>query len=701
VNILSFSSFRLDFTNGLNVIVGPNGAGKSNVIRLVGLVRGALNLAVANPGFAIDVDRYLKIGAPGRQGSVSLGIEFTEARERALMLGFIRALVASSMQRPINDTPSVDSPIEQAVAARARSSVSEAAVESMMCGRLVLWLDGRPPVSVGFGYEFEHEGVTFHYGLSGGLGVPSGWVGRGPLVPTKRRSWGGQPLDLRQFLIADEPTEFSLASVLPKSDELIPWDLQNHPTGPHLLLSDELALALDLASDPPPALRLGLVLFRALQGSIVVTENLRRPPRTIYEMAEVGPLVDIDDAGDLPLELYRLRVAQQQEERSRFDAVQRLFDELTGLEFDVAAGFKVSPSTQSPAFTLQQSADLRGPALEFRPVSGEPHYKLQIQPVVRASGGQVPIEFAGAGVWEALIASALAVPVPGRVLLLDEPAANMHPTWQRRLLSHLSSLHQVVVVTHSPFFVPGDRVDDLSRITRLYSTPDGTNAARLGSTPEAWRHRWRQILAGSAEARGALFAQGIVLVEGDTDLGAFGRWFGSDDVVRERRRAHDALNIRLLVVGSDKSFGAYVSFLRAFEIPWAIICDGPVLSLEHEVSLVGQLTEAGVDLGSAPTREASFAEWNGFWRGHGVFTVADRFGGVKSDSDKSGEVEAFFERIDHALWHEVYERYAKSKVRAGFAFAEEVTLEEHPEQLGELRLIWDGITARLSGSSKV
>jgi hypothetical protein len=97
----------------------------------------------------------------------------------------------------------------------------------------------------------------------------------------------------------------------------------------------------------------------------------------------------------------------------------------------------------------------------------------------------------------------------------------------------------------------------------------GTSAAHLrsASVPKEWRHRWRQILAGSVEAR----------------------------------RAHDALNIKLLVVGSDKSFGAYISFLNAFEIPWAIICDGPVLS----PSLFAQ----GVVLLEGDTELGAFGYW--------------------------------------------------------------------------------------------
>lgn len=346
---------------------------------------------------------------------------------------------------------------------------------------------------------------------------------------------------------------------------------------------------------------------------------------------------------------------------------------------------------------LQKTGSSFAPELAFREVREQPSHQLHIQPVVPMSGGEVPVDLAGAGVWEALVACAFAVQVPGRVVLLDEPAVNMHPTWQRRLLGRLARLGQVILVTHSPYLVPAQRIDDLSRVTRLHSEPSGTTSADLrGRTvPEEWQHRWRQIVAASAEPRAALFSQGVVLLEGDTELGAFGYWFAHDSVTQTPDQTYDALNIQLLVVASDKSFGPYVSYLNAFGIPWAIICDGPVLSPYRETSLLEQLTGAKVDLGPQPPLTAPFADWKAFWHQNGAFTVANRFGGVNDDRDKSGEIEAFFARIDENLWKDNYRRYAKSKVRAGYSFAEEIDLNHHPDQQKKLRQLWTNIIMRI------
>jgi AAA domain/AAA domain, putative AbiEii toxin, Type IV TA system len=690
-NVLSFGSFKVSFEPGLNVIVGPNGAGKSNVVRAVGLVATALDIAVGAAQASIDVPHQLRIGAPERRGTVRLGVELTEDDERALILTFVRALVASSWDRTAVTSPSVDSAVEQQIAARVRDEITEEMVGSLLTGRLVMLLDGHAPVSVSLAYEFDHDGEAYHYGLAGPSAAMR-WVSRGAFLPTRRSGWGGQPLDLSEFLTSDPPAPFAFADLLPAADRMVSWEVKKHPSGGHLLLSEDLTRALDIEGDSDTLLSLNLILHRAVRERIVLTENLRRPPRTTYALAEVGPPVVLEDAGDLPLELYRRRVSQEPGDRHAFSQVQDLFQELTGHRLDITATIAAVPAEPSARFGLSPYAG-RNLAPGGEQVGQVPEYVMHIQPVVSVPGGDIPVENAGAGVWEGLVACTYAVPIPGRVLLLDEPATNMHPTWQRRFLSYLARLAQAIVVTHSPYLVPGDRVEDLDRITRLRVGPDGTIGAdvRGDSVPPEWKVRWRQSLLRWTEARASLFAQGVILLEGDTELGVFGEWFSREPVVQDPNTTHDALNLQLFDVASDKSFGAHVSFLNAFGIPWSIVCDGPVLSPKREVSLLEQLRGAGLTL-DPPDNDAPFDDWKAFWERHGVFTVADQFGGLTDkDKNKNGEIEAFFDRIDAALWQETKDNYPKSKTRAGYAFAEMVDLNNYPDHLAELRRLWAAI----------
>ena len=467
-NLLSFDSFQLDLQPGLNVIVGPNGAGKSNLVHLLRLVRRALDMTVGASGASIEALQYLRLGTPvPRNGAVSLHIELTEPREKQLVMAYVRALVSAAIDRPQGESPTHDSPFEQALAAKVRSLIGDQEVAPLLARRLVLALTDEPLAGIALAYEFEVDDATYHLGLYGS-GLPVGWVAAGPAVLESRSGWSGQQLDLTHVL-TDEPELKGLAlrQLLPFDDKPLVWDVKNHPTGRRLPLAQELARDLQTTPDSSRTLPFGLVLYRALAGALVLTANLRRPPRFDYALAEVGPPVSIDDGGDLPLELYRLAVGDL-EERRAYQRVRYRFRELTTLNLEL--NVRTQPSPEQPSSyalrIVNQASAGPPPLLGVEPVPSAPSYQMRIVPVVMSDAGEVPIDFAGAGVWEALVSSAVAVPVAGRVVVLDEPAVNLHPTWQRRLLAELATLDQTLLITHSPYLVPSANLDDLARTVR-------------------------------------------------------------------------------------------------------------------------------------------------------------------------------------------------------------------------------------------
>src|SRR5262249_23674989 len=95
-----------------------------------------------------------------------------------------------------------------------------------------------------------------------------------------------------------------------------------------------------------------------------------------------------------------------------------------------------------------------------------------------------PIGFHGAGLWEALILSVLLDDSAGQVVLLDEPAANLHPSVQRRLVRLLHEkaeqrhLGQIFVVSHSPYVLP-TTAHDFEHVYRFSKKGDETISHRL------------------------------------------------------------------------------------------------------------------------------------------------------------------------------------------------------------------------------
>jgi hypothetical protein len=92
---------------------------------------------------------------------------------------------------------------------------------------------------------------------------------------------------------------------------------------------------------------------------------------------------------------------------------------------------------------------------------------------------EVPIEFAGAGAWEALVLASVLSESSASVVVLDEPAVALHPSLQRQLGAHLlGTTAQLLVITHSAELLPLAAAADvhLVRIDRDDKCASGAHA---------------------------------------------------------------------------------------------------------------------------------------------------------------------------------------------------------------------------------
>ncbi|MER6237690.1 TOPRIM nucleotidyl transferase/hydrolase domain-containing protein [Streptomyces clavifer] len=185
--------------------------------------------------------------------------------------------------------------------------------------------------------------------------------------------------------------------------------------------------------------------------------------------------------------------------------------------------------------------------------------------------------------------------------MLDEPGVHIEPTLQRRITQASSDDTQCLVITHSADLVPVSAPSDLSRILRLSFSPGGSKAHRAGQLEPKTQARWLQVL-GLRDTRSLLFCAGAVLCEGATEVGGLGTWWESSST------PPSSANFALIDVGGDKAFGRYIEFLEAFQIPWAVIADGP--ALHPGSSLHRQLKEEGLLPATEPDSTTPvFGEW--------------------------------------------------------------------------------------------
>lgn len=358
-----------------------------------------------------------------------------------------------------------------------------------------------------------------------------------------------QNLDVDERRVPRRP--FTLASLLPPPGEARSVTLD---TGPQWdVLTREFVALAGIVSEQRQqnSFSFAGVLHVGLGRGLVLLSDLREPPRLEYTVEDVTSDRSPADGSRIPARLFRLKNGDAADRR-QYAATQDLFMRLTGRMFDIALA-----TTQS-AQGEESSAD------------------LQISAVVDHDGRDLAIDFVGAGIWEALLLSATLRESAGLVAVFDEPARNLHPTLQRRLLTEMRRAPgQFILTTHSPFLVSTGEHGDLTSIVRFDMAHAVTRPRRLVTGGERDTARIRKALGESADARALLFARGVVLVEGGTELGALPEWFRKS-VTAARLGTPDALNVVIFSVDGDSTFGTFTGFLQAFGVPWAIVCDGSV-----------------------------------------------------------------------------------------------------------------------------
>lgn len=192
-----------------------------------------------------------------------------------------------------------------------------------------------------------------------------------------------------------------------------------------------------------------------------------------------------------PLEQFGARLFQVQQNRAAFDA---------------EVGKVIRPV---PKWTIDQQ-DL-----------GQYYLKLETSGQYHSSEGM------GEGLVSLLIiVDALYDSTPDDVIVIDEPELSLHPSLQRRLsalLGEYAADRQIVIATHSPYFVGFDALLNGARIARLH-LEDGSSA--ISTLSELTVKRLSRFLNNynnphvlGLDAREAFFLEDeVILVEGQEDV---------------------------------------------------------------------------------------------------------------------------------------------------------------------------------------
>lgn len=612
---------------GLSVVTGPNAAGKSNIGRCLDVARAVL--AAQDDPEAERLDLYQDAGyedAP--EFTIRLGIDLDQAWEKDLVWTYVRASFLAS--KPYQDSLIAQS-FEESGTWLSRDSLGP-----LMSGLLVIRYHqaAARPWSADWQFADEKAGTTWHAVLVGDDGIQQLRPGT-----AEHPAQTGNAVFFADWLTKTEPNDenlldFRTAMQITEQPVTFSASAGAHQAGSIPASIRELGQQLGLAAEGQ-MFSFNQVIRFVLQRGIVLTDNRRLPLRRRFPISALSRPADLRDGADVGAEIFRLKNGGPQD-RAAFREIQSIFTELTGRRLEVRAR----------------------PAPEE---GGEP--AMIIEPTVAGHHGERPVELSGAGIQEALVLSALLRSSPGRVTVLDEPGVNLEPTVQRRLTGRVRGPGQYLVITHNADLVPFDEHSDLERIIRV--TP-GTAGSEIRQPDYGSRHlrdQFRQLqLLQPAEARSLLFARAVILCEGQTEVGALPRWWHNASAAGLPDPA--AANIAFISVLGHSGYGAYLMFLDAFAIPWAIVSDGPALRKGQKLPLDLQKSGHWSEL-PEPADINDFTQWRSFWEQVGVFTLSGQFG---DDGSKRGELEALLEQIDPELLARANRETGGSKPRAGAYF---------------------------------
>jgi ABC-type transport system involved in cytochrome c biogenesis ATPase subunit len=659
-DFLSFSSLQLPLQAGTTIVTGPNGAGKSNLSTAIALPLLILQLGLkAAPVSPDSLDLYQDAGHNGADSySVDLDIELDQPWEQDLVRMFIEAAVATNAIEQMTSS-TTDQSRNGILSLFTRLPVAADSVDSLLRGTLRVAYSARHSGLWWAAWNFRHAEEDFQLILKGNgpgrlhRGHYEPWIDGSvagfqhvvpPLGYTPSTSTVGQTHQSLTAVLRQEhsaragkpqPAAIDFSLMLQSLDQqgAFAMEVKGSNVGPVEPVSvGTLRRALGFTDQDRNSRSIHFdfrhVLAQVLQRGLVLTNNRRLPLSRHFPVNTLSQPVDLRDGSGVAAELYRLKNGNHAQQQ-RYQKAASVFHAITNMDMLLRS----QPTDEAT---------------------------IEIDVLVGDGEAARVAQFSGAGIQEALLLSTLVTGDPGRIAVLDEPAVNLHPTVQRRLARHLADV-QGIVITHSPDLVPCDSIEDLNRVVRLTPSPTGT---QVRSLPEHRRKRldeWLQKLL-LTDVRALLFASGVILCEGATEVGALGQWW-KDGASTYTDPA--AANITLIDVGGDNNFGGYINYLEAFGIPWAAVADGPAFLPKSGLSK--QLRNQGLAAGQEPDTDADFEFWRRYWNQAGIFTLADGFG---SDPEKSGEFEAFLERENKDLLEKTSKEHSKSKPRIGAAFAQ-------------------------------
>ena len=266
------------------------------------------------------------------------------------------------------------------------------------------------------------------------------------------------------------------------------------------------------------------ILFKS---SLTKIANLRSTPKPILDPQDLfyeKEMLNLSGT-NLVKVLYSLSQSDDPSVKERFHGIVSEFEQLaSGLKLDMTFRPKMVEVTNREIVSIGDGADLKINNIGNLGISNRTKNvaRQEVGLQVIKNGIPIPIELISAGITELIVLLTALIGQQNKVILLDEPAANLHPILQRRIMQIIQNAvqknnNQVIMITHSPFLIIPENFE---HVCKFSSSINGTEILNLGKTIKSMDDNAGIQLVGRlhrSEVREILFQRGIVMVEGLSD----------------------------------------------------------------------------------------------------------------------------------------------------------------------------------------
>ena len=530
---LSFEDIEIkDLNESVNFIVGPNGSGKTNFVKLIDFIKKAI-LNPPNFPYTTDIKNYLK--KDSRQIKLDIDVELILSPEEIEFVSVATSMIFFKK----NNKPIVDDPNNFVLSLQnTMIFFSFLWKEKFTKGKLIIEYDDVMKTRKIL-YKLANNEETIVFDIVNDL-----------LVTGYNQEHYNEHQN-NFSLLSDEKKELTARKISVIADNInnsnkdydyyfrewlredIKYSLllENFNLfGQHNKVEEESGMIFNtikyadkfFVEDAQPGLSAGTnrvsistIFMLILKNSIIILDNFRCPSKNKLSIKEVEA-ERIFKGNNIYPYLLQLKI-------NKFDnykEIKETFKKLSnGKDFDIKikeiTGF--SENTNIPLLSNPLAHEAQIVQYQNSVEVSVTDYKLELQLYFRESDGQYseeyPFEFSPAGYYEILLLSTIIAGNNNKVIILDEPAQNLYPTLQHKLLLEIDkngkeNKNQFIVITHSPDLVKIDK--ESKKNIFIFRQNDGTTFINKFNPVSLDKIKFFKY----EELKRLFFVKGVILAEG-------------------------------------------------------------------------------------------------------------------------------------------------------------------------------------------